>query len=236
MKLIKSTLSYLITILLFATIFSHCKSVSYSILGGVFEKSVQKSNEAEDSTKIISKTYPTRQDITDSEANESNDHYFLDSLGILSAVILDYEDNTPIADAIISIQGINPLISDSTGRIESPMLVEGSYFLKISKEGYVTNAIEITIFRNGIIYEEIKLIKYNSHTTISSKGGKLTGKDGIEVVIPKGALKTATELSITVLPYDAYYLGVFNLERTKPLVNMYKLYPCLLYTSDAADE
>lgn len=229
MKLIKSTLIYLITILLFATLFSHCKSVSYSILGGIFEKSekedVQKSYEADDSTKIISKTYPTPQDIIDSETNESNDRYFLDSLGILSAVILDYEDNTPIADAVISIQGIKPLISDSIGTFETPRLIEGSYFLKISKEGYVTNAITLTIFRNLIVYEEIKLIKYNSYTPIGPKGGKLTGKDGLEIVIPKGALQTDTALSITVLPYDAYYLGVFTLERAKPLVNMYKLYP-----------
>ncbi len=80
--------------------------------------------------------------------------------GIVSGVIFDDAANTPLVDAIISIENYK-IVSDSSGNFTLPAIEIGKHTLTVEKLGYQTKQIDISIEANTVKTLRVYL-KYNT--------------------------------------------------------------------------
>lgn len=222
MNNIKPKYYYLLMLIASSIILTQCKSAEFTFLG-FFKKKYEK--EAIVITNVESASNDTIKISIDSILTRRSLVLINDTTGLLSGEILDYQTNNPIKNAIITIYGYNPVYSDSVGYFETKVIKGGENYIIIEKEGYVTNAQKLEILNGWELKVNIKLVKLNIPTIVGVNGGVIKAQDGAKIYIPKNALQKETEISVTIIPLDAYFFGFPYMNIPKPFINMYKLLP-----------
>ena len=220
-KIIKK-LNYSLILVVCSFFLIQCKSAEFTFLGIFSKKYDHKSILTKDIERYPIKFYEISKDSTLPLLKE---YIIKDSIGILSGKVIDYQTNTPVEKAKITIYGYYPIYTDSVGCFKIKDIKKGDNYVIIEKEGYVSNSEKVEIINGWELKLSIKLIKINTPVKIGVNGGDVYSSDGAKIHIPKNALKKETEISITKVPIDAYFLGLSSVFSKKPFINIYKLFP-----------